>query len=160
MNMPRFTAEVALYRTRNHYYTAWNPSAFGGPGNVGDLDPNSIQAALELVIDGVPVGEVTGIDDINGIIYYDPFFGGGPGGGNLSDPNPRPPRTGCCQWRCPSWCARPTAWGICPYCCIEYQCEIPCVDGTVPRPPRVNPIYCRRGGNPGPCSHEADLCPR
>src|SRR2546430_35891 len=69
MNMPGFTARASLYSTSRHHRM-----------NEGSgLDPSSIQAALELVIDGVPAGTITGTD--NGIIYYDPFFGGGPRGG-------------------------------------------------------------------------------
>jgi hypothetical protein len=71
MNMPGFTATASLYRTSRHYrMTAGS-----------DLNPNSVEAALELVIDGTEWGTVTGIDWINGVIYYDPFFGGGPRGG-------------------------------------------------------------------------------
>ena len=107
MTLPGFFATASIYRTSRHYRTT------AGSG----FDANSVQAALEIVIDGVPRGTVTGIDEIGGVIYFDPFFGGGPRGGGGGRGPPRP------HQNCYT-CELAGGVGICCYTINDSKCPV------------------------------------
>jgi hypothetical protein len=131
------------------------------------VSTGGIRESVLLEIDGVPVGEFTGIDEENGIITFDPFFGAGPtfgGGGSMGKDCSQIPRDGCCEWTCTAWCLRQTRFGDCWWCCGNppFECTRLCDYCVEPVPPprNLNRFVgdCRRGANPGPCSRERDIC--
>jgi hypothetical protein len=79
-------------------------------------------------------------------------------GRDLSLSDERRPKTHCCEWG-PRQRTKTTAWGICVY--YDYECTRPDVacDVVKPRPTPADIRECCRGANPGPCSHEREICP-
>jgi hypothetical protein len=144
--LPGFGATAAIGRARQHYVI------IGNRVRVPSGTASEMQAAALLLVDGEPIGQIIGIGD-QGQIYYDPMPDLPMPG--LSEPRPIP--TDCEHWECPNWCSRNTMWGICVFCCQQYECVRPRYGANAPRPPRVPQYQCARGGT---CWSERDLCPR
>jgi hypothetical protein len=85
MGMPGFTAELSLTPTFTQYRGQYCHSL---SADTISLEAGFVQPAVLLEIDGVPVGELIGVDEWN--IYFEPV-GGFPAGGGREPAGSRPP---------------------------------------------------------------------
>jgi hypothetical protein len=107
MGIPGFTGEWSLIPTFTHYRGQYCHSL---STDAISSKASSFQPAVLMEIDGVPVGDITGIDFENGIFYWSPFGEGGGGGGG---PAPPPRRCYTCI----------DARGGVSACCFAYPWE-------------------------------------
>jgi hypothetical protein len=100
-----------------------------------------VRPSVEIVIDGVPMGEVTGVDEINGVIFFEPVggFGGPLGGGGGSSP---PQRCYPCELQ-----------GGVVFCC--YAANAPRIPECQTMGERLIDQCLASGGRPEDCTRKA-----